>query len=67
MVNDRWKIMNSVSELEDGHQHKSQVGIACCKYSFIALLCSKTNKKAGEKPAGTRKYLIKWHSYYSGS
>lgn len=54
MVNDRWTIMNSVSELEDGQQHKSQVGIACCTDSLIDLLCSKT-KNPGVKPGGTIK------------
>ncbi|XP_015222737.1 fibrinogen C domain-containing protein 1 isoform X1 [Lepisosteus oculatus] len=29
MINDRWKIMNSVSELEDGQQHKPQTFCAC--------------------------------------
>lgn len=27
MVNDRWGIMNSVSELEDGQRNKSQVSV----------------------------------------
>ncbi|XP_058861509.1 fibrinogen C domain-containing protein 1-like isoform X1 [Acipenser ruthenus] len=29
MVNDRWKIMNTVSELEDGQQHKPQTFCEC--------------------------------------
>ncbi|XP_029618059.1 fibrinogen C domain-containing protein 1-B isoform X2 [Salmo trutta] len=36
MVNDRWTIMNSVSELEDGQQHKSQrMG---CSYFLCTIL-----------------------------
>jgi len=34
MVNDRWKIMNSVSELEDGQQHKSQVCVTRIMKSY---------------------------------
>ncbi|XP_055774870.1 fibrinogen C domain-containing protein 1-B isoform X2 [Salvelinus fontinalis] len=46
MVNDRWKIMNSVSELEDGHQHKSQrMGCSyflCTIMLFVAVLLAVT-------------------------
>ncbi|XP_024295280.1 fibrinogen C domain-containing protein 1-like [Oncorhynchus tshawytscha] len=42
MVNDRWTIMNSVSELEDGQQHKSQrMGCSyflCTILFFVAVL-----------------------------
>ncbi|XP_076125929.1 fibrinogen C domain-containing protein 1 [Alosa pseudoharengus] len=36
MVNDRWKIMNSVSELEDGQQHKAQR--MSCSYLVCTIL-----------------------------
>uniref|UniRef100_A0AAY5KMZ9 Fibrinogen C-terminal domain-containing protein n=1 Tax=Esox lucius TaxID=8010 RepID=A0AAY5KMZ9_ESOLU len=46
MVNDRWTIMNSVSELEDGQQHKSQrMGCSyflCTILLFVAVLLAVT-------------------------
>ncbi|XP_016095992.1 fibrinogen C domain-containing protein 1-like [Sinocyclocheilus grahami] len=46
MVNDRWKIMNSVSELEDGQQHKSQrmscSYLLCTILLFVAVLLAVT-------------------------
>ncbi|KAK6306694.1 hypothetical protein J4Q44_G00236190 [Coregonus suidteri] len=46
MLNDRWTIMNSVSELEDGQQHKSQrMGCSyflCTILLFVAVLLAIT-------------------------
>ncbi|XP_006640831.1 fibrinogen C domain-containing protein 1 isoform X2 [Lepisosteus oculatus] len=46
MINDRWKIMNSVSELEDGQQHKPQrmsCGyLLCTILLFVAVLLAVT-------------------------
>ncbi|XP_062310791.1 fibrinogen C domain-containing protein 1 [Osmerus eperlanus] len=43
MVNERWKIMNSASELEDGPRHKSRVSyLLCTVLLFVVVLLAVT-------------------------